>query len=185
MAWEHHRFTILQVRTRLDGATILCSRLNPGRIKTSRRTSTTDSPDIHQEFTSTAITQLLAITMNLGTPLLPFKAGGNPEYSPSSSPSFPTNPSLNVLGRPFPVHSPFHTGYTAQNLHSPRYQPQSKIVVTTHHRGSANRQDTRACQAIIRLAIPEHPWIVIQRNRRSLMRMTMMMSSECIWFSIE
>jgi hypothetical protein len=55
-----------------------------------------------------------------------------------------------------------------------------KIVVTTHHRGSANRQDTRACQAIIRLAIPEHPWIVIQRNRRSLMRMTMMMSSECI-----
>jgi hypothetical protein len=125
MAWEHHRFTILQVRTRLDGATILCSRLNPGRIKTSRRTSTTDSPDIHQEFTSTAITQLLAITMNLGTPLLPFKAGGNPEYSPSSSPSFPTNPSLNVLGRPFPVHSPFHTGYTAQNLHSPRYQPQS------------------------------------------------------------
>jgi DNA-directed RNA polymerase II subunit RPB1 len=104
------------------------------------------TPDIHQEFTSTTITRSPAITMSFGTPLLPFQAGGNPEYSPSSSPTYPANPSPSVLGRPFPVHSPFHTGYITQNPHSPRYQPQGSSPSYSPHNRS-NYASSRISQS--------------------------------------
>lgn len=96
------------------------------------------TPDIHHDFTSTAITRSPAL--GFGTPLLPFPTAGNTvaEYSPTSSPVYP-NPSPGLMGssRPFPVHSPYHMGYVTQNPHSPRYpMPGSSPSYSPHNRSA-------------------------------------------------